>query len=302
MEATTSSISARAARRRDMDRTHIAKYFAFEAPTPGQGDLVVELPADIASRAALYRELVQGLRFPGHLSFDWCTLSNCLSDFEWLTERRVVLKHNALPKLSELELWTYLDILAEAVVSCGPEEAHELVVVFSESARATLENVAMLSLFVDQSEGEDVFEEVLVRRHAAERFEFLSSPGLLLGVAAGDVIELLPKGRFRVVAHGGNVCVQSYLGAQAQDLEPDLHARLHAIGGRVDGRSPGVLVGTIPLVPTGFAAIERVMESFVKDHPPATWAYGNVHEDEDGKVPLAWWPPLVRERRVRRKK
>jgi uncharacterized protein DUF4265 len=119
-------------------------------------------------------------------------------------------------------------------------------------------------------------------------YRILYSPGLVEGIAAGDVIHVTDPGLglFDVLVRGGNVAVK--LGAP-EPLEPSLAAvcaDVEALGGRLDGAIERAAVWTIP-VSAGFAQIEKAMAAAVARIPGAEWWYGNVYDDE-GK-PLGWW-------------
>ena len=145
-----------------------------------------------------------------------------------------------------------------------------------------------ISLFAEVDDnGNDLLESVLVRSLGNNQFELLCSPGLVIGLAAGDVFEPTAGGRFTVVSRGGNVCVQCYLATDI-DMQASFEALLKDIGGRVDGRSWRTLVATIPHS-AGFPSIERVMKEFTDAHPGTVWSYGNVYEDDDGQIPMSWW-------------
>lgn len=135
--------------------------------------------------------------------------------------------------------------------------------------------------------GVDVVEEVLVERRDDGNLRVASSPGMIDGLAADDIIELdaqAPKG-YRLVARGRNVCVHVF---RVQDDAAELRLRLEplveSIGGWLDG-TMGVsgLCFTIP-VQVGFATIESTFKSVVGDG----WYYSNVY-DEATNAPLNWW-------------
>lgn len=141
------------------------------------------------------------------------------------------------------------------------------------------------------SSGQSVLEEVPVEPLSGNRWRVLQSPGVVLGVAADDVIELIPDGEFNVISRGRNVCVQVYAPSTRLDgIHGILDPLIHGLGGRLDGRvarnTIGVLVYTIP-VDAGFPAIETVVKS-VEDLPSVEWFYGNVYA-ADGVTPLNWW-------------
>ncbi len=66
-----------------------------------------------------------------------------------------------------------------------------------------------MTLLVDISpSGEPVYEQVTAEALADGRFRLLASPGLVLGTAAGDIIEVADDGTPMVVERGGNVATR----------------------------------------------------------------------------------------------
>ena len=113
----------------------------------------------------------------------------------------------------------------------------------------------------------------------------MSTPGLVLGVAADDVVQVGDDGRFEVLQRGGNVAVQVTT-QQAQAEVQKLVADVEGIGGWLDGYHAGRLaVFTFPMR-TGFEAIESVIDAYARRHGEE-WYYGNVYDDHD--EPLNWW-------------
>ena len=121
------------------------------------------------------------------------------------------------------------------------------------------------------------------------RYRLLSSPGFVLGVAAGDEIELLgDDGEFRVVRRAGNVAVQLFSREPVAGFRDALAAAVREeLGGVLDGGIERGLVFTIPAA-AGFAAIEALFEHEVHARPGTEWMYGNVYDPDTGE-PLGWW-------------
>jgi RNAse (barnase) inhibitor barstar len=109
--------------------------FEFGTRTADAGSFVAEVPTGISSVDALLTALYETLQFPGYFGFNWDALSDCLRDLHWIPAREVVMLHRDLPSISESDLRTYLEILAESVQSWRPDEEHSLRVVFPELAR-----------------------------------------------------------------------------------------------------------------------------------------------------------------------
>jgi hypothetical protein len=100
----------------------------------GPDDWVVRIGAEICTRDELFGLLQATLKLPEYFGWNWDALDDCLRDLHWVQARRVVVRHEGLPLLPDDDLRTYLDILVRAVEDWRPDEQHELVVVFPESA------------------------------------------------------------------------------------------------------------------------------------------------------------------------
>ncbi|MGW4790124.1 DUF4265 domain-containing protein [Streptomyces sp. NPDC004230] len=151
----------------------------------------------------------------------------------------------------------------------------------SESTRQTIRLVAGT-----KTSGEPVLEEVLVERLPAPgHVRVLASPGLVLDVAADDVLKVDENHEFSTVMRGGNLAIQVYGPHSAADsIEPEISA----IGGRIDGRARNLTVFTVP-ASVGFPAVEKVLNSLVNRHAGVEWYYGNVYDKDDGVTSLNWW-------------
>lgn len=148
-----------------------------------------------------------------------------------------------------------------------------------------------IDLYVgNSSSGNMVYENLPVDPLGEGRYRLLASPGLVLGVAKGDEIKLLPEnGRFELLARGNNLCIQIYispnLGKEIGLLETQI---AEGLKGSLDGKNEDQLVFSIP-VSSGFAEVEQVLNAFVDRNPDCEWYYGNVYDAEDGVTPLNWW-------------
>lgn len=136
--------------------------------------------------------------------------------------------------------------------------------------------------------GRPVDEEIRVERLSATQVRVAASPGLLLGVAAGDIIEPDHTGGFRLIERGGNLAVQ--LHGDTQQVDQALAAALGDLRYRFDGRAKQLTVLTIPVSET-FARVEAALNRLCAQVPGSAWYYGNVYDDADGVTPLNWWLP-----------
>lgn len=140
------------------------------------------------------------------------------------------------------------------------------------------------------SSGRPAYEEVLAEWVDGNRYRLIKSPGLVLGVAAGDEIELCDNESFRVLRRAGNVCVQLFSSDPdlLQQCERHLTPLLRALGGWLDGRAEKELVFTIP-AEVGFRPIEQALGGASQLFKGIEWYYGNVYDPVDGVTPLNWW-------------
>jgi Domain of unknown function (DUF4265) len=150
----------------------------------------------------------------------------------------------------------------------------------------TLDDLATVRLLADfKRTGEPVHEELPAKPLESGAWQLLSTPGLVLGVAADDVLRISDDGRFEILERGGNVAVQLYT-EQSQAELAKLVDDVEDKGGWLDGYHSGRLaVLTFP-VATGFEAIEAVVDAYARRHGEE-WYFGNVYDDQD--QPLNWW-------------
>ncbi|TRV79529.1 DUF4265 domain-containing protein [Streptomyces sp. 130] len=137
-----------------------------------------------------------------------------------------------------------------------------------------------------KTSGEPVFEEVPVEELTPPgEYRLLASPGLVLGVACGDVVRVdSTTGEFDVLLRGGNLCIQLYGPPPVGD---SVAQAIESLGGWRDGRASKLTVFTLPAV-RGFSEVENVLNSVAEENSGVEWFYGNVYE-KDGVTPLNWW-------------
>ena len=66
---------------------------------------------------------------PGYFGLNWNALEDCLTDFNWLSESKIVIAHDNIPKIDERDLQIYLDILNSSVLDWKQNDQHDLEVV-----------------------------------------------------------------------------------------------------------------------------------------------------------------------------
>jgi len=130
-------------------------------------------------------------------------------------------------------------------------------------------------------------QPVEVERLADGTYRLLYSPGLVEGIAAGDVVRVVDPGTggFELVSRGGNVAIK-VLHDQIAAVRSFLDPRFERLGGRCDGAIEKAAVYTVP-VTAGFDSIQNVMRAMVTEVAGSSWYFGNIYDADDN--PLNWW-------------
>lgn len=137
------------------------------------------------------------------------------------------------------------------------------------------------------------FEVVEVERLGEQRYRLVHSPGVVEGLARGDVIDLCdcdPRG-FTVVSRSGYLCVWFYFPQIGQNRGPDgerARAVVKQFGGICDGGGNTNLIFSVD-VDLGFPAVERLFHDLVAQYPGSSWFFGNVYDPWNNFQPLGWW-------------
>lgn len=129
---------------------------------------------------------------------------------------------------------------------------------------------------------------VEVKDLGAGRYKILFSPGLIEGIAAGDIIFLSDprSGTFCVMERGGNIAIKLTAGSEIGGVFGEAIVLMQSLGARLDGVISKAAVWTVS-ASVGFEAIEATMQQVIQLIPDSEWRYGNVY-DEYGE-PLNWW-------------
>ena len=135
--------------------------------------------------------------------------------------------------------------------------------------------------------GQQVLEEVLVERVGDGWFRIASSPGMVEGLAADDVIEPTPDESrgYRLVRRGKNLCIHLFAQAEQRDrVQAMLEQKLGQLEGWLDGTMGATgLCFTVPLK-ASFREVEAAMQEVVGEE----WYYSNVYDFATDE-PLNWW-------------
>jgi hypothetical protein len=144
-------------------------------------------------------------------------------------------------------------------------------------------------LLIEYRQGKPIKEPVHSEEIGNDTCRLLYSPGLVQGIAAGDVFRMIDgDGAFEVIRRGGNLCIQIFSEQPVAPFRAELTERVSRLGGSLDGAIERGLVFTVP-VSAGFPAVEAVFKEWVAQHPGWEWYFGNVYDPRDGVTPLGWW-------------
>lgn len=153
------------------------------------------------------------------------------------------------------------------------------------------EQTVLIKVFVADDDG-PVYEELPALQKGPSTYELLSSPGLALNLAKGDLVSIIdPNTPAQVLKRGGNFCIQIYADhipdKDITSLERDVNALL---GGTLDGVHEGNLALSVP-ARNGMDRLEEVFDGFT-ERTGIQWYYANIYknfEDEDDETLLNWW-------------
>jgi hypothetical protein len=153
-------------------------------------------------------------------------------------------------------------------------------------------NPVHIKVFAGSHSDGPVYEELPARHRGATTYELLSSPGLALNMARGDVISIENKNTHAVVLErGGNFCIHIYADSisavDIAELEGDVRREL---GGTLDGVFEGNLSLAVP-ASNGMNKINEVFDRF-RDRTGIQWYYANIYQnldDDDDETLLNWW-------------
>ncbi len=102
---------------------------------------IAKMPGGIASVDYLFSELVKNLLLPDYFGDNWNALSDCLQDFHWIPNHKIIILHEDLPTIPQEDLFLYLDVLRDAVEDWNDDDEHSLEVVFPEHSKSKVESI-----------------------------------------------------------------------------------------------------------------------------------------------------------------
>lgn len=104
----------------------------------GPDEAFVAHLSSVGSEEELFKQLSEKLKFPSYFGFNWNAVYDCLTDLDWIEQKRIVIVHDDVPSLSDKEFSTYLRVLDDAVDDWKEGDDHSLQVFFPESSRTLM--------------------------------------------------------------------------------------------------------------------------------------------------------------------
>ncbi|MCG8296308.1 DUF4265 domain-containing protein [Pseudomonas entomophila] len=137
-----------------------------------------------------------------------------------------------------------------------------------------------------------VYEELPALWKGEGVYELLSSPGLALNLAKGDLISIEdPNAPAVVIKRGGNFCINLYADHIDADTLSTLESQVNVLlNGTLDGVYRGNLAFSVP-ARSGKENIREVFNRF-KEATGIEWYYSNIYKnysDLDDETLLNWW-------------
>lgn len=153
------------------------------------------------------------------------------------------------------------------------------------------EAAVLIQVYVADDDG-PFFEELPARKIDQDIYELLSSPGIALNLARGDIVSIKDREAPAVVLQrGGNFCIQIYADAIPQEEIAWLeNAVACELGGTLDGVFEGNLSLAVP-ARNGMEKINDVFNRF-RDRSATQWYYSNIYknlDDDEDETLLYWW-------------
>jgi hypothetical protein len=122
-----------------MNRRDIFQFRDAAAAEQFPDGFFVVLPVGITTKNDLFEILKRALAFPLYCGSNWDAIDECLGNFDWVQEYEIIISHAGVPKISDLDLKIYIDILQYRVEDWKSNGAHKFTVIFRTEDRSIVE-------------------------------------------------------------------------------------------------------------------------------------------------------------------
>ena len=113
-----------------------------EAPPKMEEDIFYAIiSGKFCDEMELLYELQTILDLPWYFGKNWDALFECLRDFHWINNYKIVIYHKVLPNLPLGDMHIYLGILYDAIIFWNHDPEHSLEVIFNSSDKNFIINM-----------------------------------------------------------------------------------------------------------------------------------------------------------------
>lgn len=154
------------------------------------------------------------------------------------------------------------------------------------------QSAELIRVYAGKNSKGPVFEELPARKIDEHTYELLSSPGLALNLARGDIVSLEnPQTHVEVLKRGGNFCIHIY----SKYFSPERLEALEAdVANELNGTLDGVYRGNLSLAIPAKNGMDRIAKFFNAFHEQTgvQWYYANIYKNIDNsedETLLNWW-------------
>lgn len=122
-------------------KTEFEFYDSKEEIVQDRDSFVSIIPVGISNKKDLLNALYTSLQLPAYFGSNWDALDECIRDFHWLKQKKIIMIHGDLPLSLESERELYLDSLHLALHFWKDHEKHTVSVYFPRVYREEIERL-----------------------------------------------------------------------------------------------------------------------------------------------------------------
>lgn len=106
----------------------------------------VHVDPRIASKEDLFNFYYHAMWFPCYFGFNLDALYDFLCDLSWINKRKIIISHDKIPRMNEIDMREYLSLLNDVCVSwnCEADPKHEIQIYFNFADKEIIEKLIEL--------------------------------------------------------------------------------------------------------------------------------------------------------------
>jgi RNAse (barnase) inhibitor barstar len=103
----------------------------------------VHVDPRIASKEDLFNFYYHAMWFPGYFGFNLDALYDFLCDLSWINKRKIIILHDKIPGMNEVDMRKYLSLLNDvcAIWSDKANSEHEIQIYFNYKDKEIIEEL-----------------------------------------------------------------------------------------------------------------------------------------------------------------